>query len=400
MAKFHRSLLSTAVIMATVTAAPVVLAASEPELTLSTRTFYFNRDFHEGPEDRVAAAQAFRADYLSPTFGERFQFGLTALANIKLDGRNNDAAADVNRANSDGETEHSAKIGQVFFDAGITTGTKVRIGRVFMNLPLLNNPDIRSTPGSHQVVMLDGKWENSRFYAVYNDEAVTRSDISFEEYTSNGEDYEVLVAGGAYKFENGLGVHASYGYADDYQRQIYLNTNYTFDLGDARSLLIDFYHYDGEAEGNLYPDPDYNSTMTNLAARYTFGNVKLLLSYQTIGGDDAYDFAWGGSDQTLHQTWQSIQFNDFNRDDEDSWQIRADYSFEGVPGLSGWIRHAEGTYDEGVAEVDEAESNLDLSYTIQTGKLREMTFRLRYAHIEADAYSDIDEVRFMMNYTF
>ena len=398
MAKFHRSLLSTAVIMATVTAAPVVLAASEPELTLSTRTFYFNRDFREGPEDRVAAAQAFRADYLSPTFGERFQFGLTALANIKLDGRNNDAAADVNRVNSDGETEHSAKIGQVFFDAGITEGTKVRVGRVIMGLPLLNDPDIRSTPGAHQIVMLSGDYDNGEFYALYNDEARTRSDISFEEYSSGGEDYEVIIAGGGYKFDNGVGVHAAYGYADDYQRQVYLNANYTYDLGDARSLLIDFYHYDGEAEGNLYSDPDYNSTMSNLAARYTMGNLKLLVSYQTIGGDDAYDFAWGGSDQTLPQVWNSVQFNDFNRDDEDSWQLRADYQFS--PALKGLIRHVEGTYDSGSIEVDEVETNIDVTYTVQTGALTDMSFRVRYAHIEADAYSDIDELRFIIDYTF
>ena len=66
---------------------------------------------------------------------------------------------------------------------------------------------------------------------LYNDEARTRSDISFEEYTSGGEDYEVIVAGGGYKFDNGVGVHAAYGYADDYQRQIYLNANYTYDPG-------------------------------------------------------------------------------------------------------------------------------------------------------------------------
>ncbi|WP_370278109.1 OprD family outer membrane porin [Pontibacterium sp.] len=106
----------------------------------------------------------------------------------------------------------------------------------------------------------------------------------------------------------------------------------------------------------------------------------------------------GGSDQTLPQVWNSVQFNDFNRDDEDSWQLRADYQFS--PALKGLIRHVEGTYDSGSIEVDEVETNIDVTYTVQTGALTDMSFRVRYAHIEADAYSDIDELRFIIDYTF
>lgn len=400
MANFPKTLVNSAVLVASIATVPFVSAADEAEFSLSTRTFYFNRDFREGPEDRVAMAQAFRADYMSPTFAERLRVGLTGLVNIKLDGRNNDAGTDVLRVESDGGTTSSAKIGQAFVDLAIADGVDVRVGRVIMGLPLLNDPDIRSTPGAHQVAMLTGSVDSAEFYAVYSDEARTRSDLSFEEFTSNGEDYEIVVVGGGYTAENGLGVHASYGYADDYQRQIYLNTNYTFDLGDMRSLLLDFYHYDGEAEGNLYSNPDYNSTMTNIAARYSMGNLKLLASFQTIGGDDAYDFAWGGSDQTLPGVWNSVQFNDFNRKDEDSYQLRADYVFPGVPGLKGLIRHVEGTYEVGTTEVDETETNVDVTYTLPDGSLQGMSFRVRYAHIEADAYSDIDELRLMMNYTF
>ena len=399
MANFPKTLVNSAVLLASMATVPFVSAADEAELSLSTRTFYFNRDFREGPEDRVAMAQAFRADYMSPTFAERVRVGVTGLVNIKLDGRNNDAATGVLRVENDGSTTSSAKIGQAFVDVMLTEGVDVRVGRVIMGLPLLNDPDIRSTPGATQVAMVKGAFDNAEFYAVYSDEARTRSDISFEEYSSNGEDYEIVVAGGGYNYGD-LGLHASYGYADDYQRQIYLNTNYTFNLGEMRSLLLDFYHYDGEAEGNLYSNPDYNSTMTNIAARYTMGNLKLLASFQTIGGDDAYDFAWGSSDQTLPGVWNSVQFNDFNRKDEDSYQLRADYVFPGMPGLKGLIRHVEGTYEVGTAEVDETETNVDVTYTVPQGGLQGMSFRMRYAHIEADAYSDIDELRLIMNYTF
>ena len=401
MAKLPKNLLTAAVMTATAASfAPATFAADDAEFNFSTRTFYFNRDFREGPEDRIALTQALRGDFVSATLADRFRIGASVFANLKLDGQKNDAGTALLKVDSNGDTEVYAKLGQLYLDAKLTDDVNLRLGRMVLGTPLLNDPDNRATPSSSQAIVLTAKPGNADLYAIYTDKAVTKTETSFTEYSANGQDYDIVVLGGGYAFDNGLGVHVAYGKADDYQKQLYLNTNYTIDLGNSQSLLLDLYHYDGEADGNLYSNPDYNSTMTNLAARYTMGNLKLTASYQTIGGDDAYDYGWGGPDSSLPAVWNSVQFNDFNRKDEDSFQLRADYSFPAVPGLSGFARHTMGTYDNNGIDVDEAETNLDMTYSFQSGALKGLSLRARLAHISADAYSDINEVRFIANYRF
>lgn len=248
-----------------------------------------------------------------------------------------------------------------------------------------------------------GSVAGADLYGIYSDRASGKTESPFREYTANGETYDLVVLGGGYTFENGLGLNVAYGVADDYLSQAYVNASYSLDLGDSRSLLIDAYHYDGEADGALYGDSDYNSTLSNIAARYSMGDLALTASYQTVGGDDAYDYSWDGfnHDDMGLMTWNAVQIQDFNRKDEDSWQLRADYKVAAVPGLKAMVRHTEGEYDNGgAADVDEAETNVDVTYALQKGSLEGLSLRLRYSHVEADAYNDIDEIRLIANYSF
>ncbi len=401
MAKLTKSLLSAAIIAATATQAPIVLAADEATFSASTRTFYFHRDPHDGAEDRVALTQALRLDFESAQLADRFSFGASLFANMKLDGHGNDAGTGLLHVDSNGDTESYARIGQAYVNVALTENSQLRAGHMVLGTPILHDLDNRATPSSTQAIMLEANLGGADVYAVYSDRAAGRTGTSYNKYTAMGEDYDVIVVGGGYSFDNGLGVHAAYGVADDYQKQLYLNVSHTYEMSDNNSLLIDLYHYDGEADGNLYSNSAYNATLTNLAARYSMGDMAFTASFQTVGGDNAYDISWGGNDTTLYNTWNSVQYNDFNRKDEDSWQLRADYKVASVPGLKGFVRHVEGEYDNGGGnDVDEAESNLDISYAVQDGSLKGLNMRLRYAHITADADEDIDELRLIGNYSF
>ncbi len=391
MAKLSKNLLTASIIAATAsTMAPAAFAADEAELNVSTRTLYFNRDFREGATDRISLSQALRIDYVSPTFADRVKVGASLFGNLKLDERKAGESTGALR-NKNGEGESYGKLGQLYVDVALTENASLRAGRMVLGTPLLNDSDSRATPSSTQAVVLQGSVGGADLYGIYSDRASAKTDSSFDKYPG-----DITLVGGSYGFDNGLSLNAAYGVAEDYLSQVYLNASYTFDLGNDSSLLIDGYHYAGEAEGSLFGNANYDSTLSNVAARYSVGNLALTASYQTIGDED-YVHTWGGSDDNGLMTWNSVQINDFNRADEDSWQLRADYKFS--PSLKGMIRHTSGETDAANSEV--AETNVDVTYALQTGVLKGASVRVRYAHVATDAAGgDIDEVRVIANYAF
>lgn len=382
MANVSKKLLPIAIVAATAaTQAPAALA----DLNVDLRTFYFNRDFSEGSApNRVALTQAIRVDYTNE-LTDRIAIGASLFANAKLDGHGDDQSTGLLTSNSNSY----AKLGQIFADVKLAENASVRLGRWVVNTPLLNDSDSRATPSSTQAVKLSGNVADVDLYALYSDRASAKADASFEKYGTDSDGL-VLIGGGT-KLDNGISLHAAYGESDNFLSQAYFNAAYTTD-----QLLVDFHHYDSEGEGSNTQD----ATLTNLAAQYSFGNLALTGSFQTVGGDTAYGYTWGGNDDNGLVTWNAVQIMDFNNKDEDSFQVRADYAFAGIQGLKAMVRHTWGEYNNGGTDVDEAETNAELKYTLQSGELTGLSLRMRLSHVEADAYNDINEVRLIANYSF
>jgi len=191
--------------------------------------------------------------------------------------------------------------------------------------------------------------------------------------------------------------------AEDYLRQTYLNASYPIQFASGDSLLLDAHYYDGSDDGDLYGS-DYDSSLFNLAGRYNTGDLTLTLSYQSVGGESGYDYSWDGFNKDNHilMVWNSVQYLDFNSQDEQSLQLRADYQVAGVPGLSLMARHTKGwDIDSGVDDdLEEQETDLEAKYVFQSGGLEGLSLRLRVAHVESDQFSDVDEVRLIANYGF
>lgn len=400
MKSLYKAPLAMAVAAATLTATPAALAANEPSLNINLRTLYFNRDIH-GDENQVAAAQAVRADYVSPYYNGVVGFDASIFGALKLDGRDNDAGSRVLKADG-GDTESYAKLGQAYLKLKLGENTELRAGRMVLATPLLQDDDARSTPSSTQAVKLDTQLGGANLYAIYSDRAVDVNGTKFNKYKAdNGEDYDLYLVGGAYTFANGLTVQAAHGVADDYLRQTYLNASYPIKLSNGDSALIDAHYYDGSDDGELYGS-DYDSSLFNLAGRYTTGDLTMTLSYQNIGGDDGYDYFWGGEDSNVLMVWNSVQYLDFNSADEQSLQVRADYNVAAVPGLSLMARHTEAwDIDAGIEDdLEERETDLEAKYVFQGGTFEGLSLRARVAHVESEQFSNVDEFRLIANYGF
>uniref|UniRef100_UPI00261FC9BC OprD family outer membrane porin n=1 Tax=Pseudomonas sp. TaxID=306 RepID=UPI00261FC9BC len=115
----------------------------------------------------------------------------------------------------------------------------------------------------------------------------------------------------------------------------------------------------------------------------------------------------------------SIQYSDFNSPGEKSAQIRYDINLAsyGVPGLSfmtryvyGWdIDYSKinpdggygGYYSATATDVSHHETNLEAKYVVQTGPVKNLSFRIRQAWHTADAGQidgDTKEFRLIVDY--
>ena len=399
-----RTLLSTAILAATSLS---VQAAdngngfiADSTLDLNLRTFYFNRD-KVSQKDSVALSQGLQLNYESGYAYDILGFDASLFSSQKLSGDRGEGGTGLLR-NESGAQRGYAKIGQAFVKAKIGENVKLKAGRMVLDTPLLNDSDSRSTPSSTQAVMAEGEFNGLNVYAIWSDRASAKTDESFNQYTdSNGDDYEVNIVGASYTFANQLGLSVAYGQAEDIMKQSYVNVNYPFKISEKMSLTFDGHFYSGEADGNAtgHVNADYDSDLLNLAAQLAYDNSKLTLSYQEVDGDE-YEESWDGfnNDDNGLYTWNSVQRLDFDRADEQSWQLRLDHKFKQVKGLSFMTRYTYGDNISRAAAGDgsEWERNVELKYAFQD--VDGLSLRWRNSTVRSTETVDTNENRLILNY--
>jgi imipenem/basic amino acid-specific outer membrane pore len=375
---------------------PTLAAAGDDgmQVNLGLRTFYMNRDFDSGIPDTIAAGQAVRAEFISPFWNDLIGVDASVVNVTALENDKTINSSDVLATGGDGYTT----LEQAYLKLHPAEGIDLKLGRMILITPLLNDLTSRLSAPSTQGAYLSAKLGKGELYAIYSDKASMNNSEKFEHYSAGGETYDIKSLGAKYELENGLSTHLQYAVAEDYQRQVYLNAAYSTKLGDY-DLLLDLAHMRGEDDGDLY-GADYDSHLTGLTGRLSKGNWAYTLAYQTIGGSDAYDQQWGGADNTQFLTWGAVQLLDFNARDEQSLQLRVDYDVAAVPGLHLMARHTQ-SWDIDYAGGDDGknhETNFDVQYTLQDGVAKGLNLRMRLAHAEGDTVPRINDLRLIAEY--
>ncbi|PRD17894.1 UNVERIFIED_CONTAM: nicP [Trichonephila clavipes] len=206
-------------------------------------------------------------------------------------------------------------------------------------------------------------------------------------------------AGGDYKFNGGnTTVGLWYGELEDIYDQKLYNLIHVQPIGDWK-LGANLAYFDSQDNGRkLGGDVDNDLTSVNLWAG--IGAHTFRLGYQKVGGDNAFPFL----SETDPYIVNYLQILDFTRKDEKSWQARYDINFAsyGVPGLSAFVRYVTGDGFDGVggASGKEWERDVDISYIIQEGPLKNLGVRWRNAMVRSNAsIGDLDENRLIVSYT-
>lgn len=379
----------------------------DAKATLELRNFYMNRDLRDpgvAQSKREEWAQGFilkaESGFTEGTVG----FGLDAYAGLglKLDSSDERAGTGLlpNAFGNEGPGEHSEATGAVKVRLSKTVA---KVGGLMPKLPIVSAGDSRLLPQVYNGGMITsqeidgltlngGQLREVNFRNSTDSQDITASNIG-------GESDRYNFAGGDYKFNGGnTTVGLWYGELEDIYDQKLYNLIHVQPIGDWK-LGANLAYFDSQDNGRkLGGNLDNDLTSINLWAG--IGAHTFRFGYQKVGGGDAFPFL----NETDPYIVNYIQILDFTRADEKSWQARYDINFAsyGVPGLAAFVRYVTGDGFDGVGGVSgkEWERDVDISYTIQDGPLKNLGVRWRNAMVRSNAtIGDLDENRLIVSYT-
>lgn len=402
----------------------------DSSLTVLNRNYYFNREHRNGESSPTgngyseawanAIITKFESGFTQGTIG----VGVDAFAmiGIKLDtggGRNGGRSSfDVLPVNSNGEArDEYTKVGGAAkiraFD------TVVKVGDVFPSTPVVAAGDSRLLPESFTGVTatntsIEGLTvQGGRLHAMSQPVSSNMRDNFATFYAGPVNSPWAGYFGGDYNLNKNVTLSLYSSRLKDAWNQYYAGTGLNYSLSNELSVFGGLNYYKAVDEGKkLLGDFDNNIWSGKVGVKY--GAHTLALSHQRNNGNNDFDYLRQSDSIFLDN---SIQYSDFNSPKERSWMVRYDLDMTsyGVPGLSFMTRYGRGTdadYSnanttymrrdaDGNPLTDQKrwERDIEVKYVVQTGTLKDMSFRLRQANTRATTFeSDLDEVRVIIEY--
>lgn len=390
-------------------------------LTIFNRNLYMNRDFRDngnwdgqGNPDGTNG-QSYREEWGHGFIGT-FESGFTqgtigvgvdaiGLLGVKLDTGRDRNGNGIFPVGSDGRAQDD------YSEAGAAvkfrvSDTVLKYGTQFVALPVFSTDDARLLPETARGALItsseiEGLELNAGRFTALSGKAQTGHD------SENLE--EINFAGGTYAFSDSLSTSLYYSDVKDTFQKIYGNANYSMGLGAEQSLAFDFNIYQSDYESEYTgTGSDEDNTIWSLAGTYGIDAHKFTVAYQqSHGGFNGVGYAYGPDANGTVWLGNSVQYSDFNGEDEKSWQVRYDVDMAsfGVPGLSFMTRYLSG-YDISTptGEGEEREWDVEAKYVVQDGAAKDLSLRLRHARYWSDTDyapingADLTDLRLIVEY--
>nr|WP_312205777.1 OprD family porin [Pseudomonas kuykendallii] len=434
----RKAKLSLAVMSALLGVSPLALAEEQAQegfiegssLNILNRNFYFNRDHRNGESAPGGAGYSetwahaviakFESGYTQGTVG----VGVDAFAMLGLkldtgDGRNGGRSSfDVLPVNSEGEArDEYTKVGGAVKAKAFDT--EIKVGDVFPATPVVHYGDSRLLPESFRGVTVANNsiegltLQGGRLHSMSQPVSSDMRDNFATFYGGAVNAPWVGYAGGDYALNEHISLSAYSGRLKDVWDQYYFGTSMSYPLSDELTLIGGFNYYKAIDEGKkLFGE--FNNNIWSGKVGVRFGAHTVALTHQRNNGNDDFDYLRQADSIYLDN---SIQYTDFNSPKEKSWMLRYDLDMApyGIPGLSFMTRYgkgtdadysnANGTYmrrdADGNPLTDQKrwERDIEAKYVVQSGSLKDMSFRIRQANTRATQFeSDLDEFRLIVEY--
>ncbi|WP_296258103.1 MULTISPECIES: OprD family porin [unclassified Pseudomonas] len=374
------------------------------KIAVKARNMYMQRDNHAsgasqnyGEEWAQGFVGTLESGFTQGTVG--FGVDLIGQYALKLDtgGGRYGGGTNLLETDSSGAKDEYAKAGGVFKMR--ISNTVLKYGTQIMSLPVLATSDSRLLPETVDGFSLTSKEiKNLRLDAGHFTALTNRNQSSHDSGRMTSVDY----AGGVYKLTDRLSSSLYYAKTDEYFRKYYVNTNYVLPLSGTQSLKFDFNGYDTKSIGQARSG-ELDNRIWSLAATYTQGAHAFTLAHQRVSGTG--DYLYGPDGNSIYYFANSVQYSDFDYEDEKSWQARYDLNMApyGVPGLSFMTRYIKGyDFKSGKGrDIDGKawERDTEARYVIQSGPVKNLSFRVRHAsYRSSERGGQIDEVRVITEY--
>ncbi|WP_426112010.1 OprD family porin [Pseudomonas sp. DSP3-2-2] len=376
------------------------------KLNIKARNMYMQRDNRAsgatqnyGEEWGQGFIGTLESGFTQGTVGLGFDFiGLYGLKLDTGDGRTGGGTGLLEQ-DSNGAKDDYSKGGGVLKMR--VSNTVLKYGTQLMTLPILNISDTRLLPETVDgISVVSEEFKNLRLNAGHFTGLTNRNQSSRDSGRMTSVDY----LGGAYKFTDQLSGSLYYADTENHFRKYYANANYVVPLNATSSLKFDFNGYDTKSTGEARSG-NLDNDIWSIATTFKTGAHQFMAAYQQVIGKGDYLYGPDGGANFFFAN--SVQYSDFDYEDEKSWQLRYDLDMAsfGVPGLSFMTRYVKG-YDfkngRGV-DIDGSawERNVEGRYVVQSGQAKSLSFRIRHASYRSDERGgQIDEVRLITEYPF
>lgn len=387
--------------------------------SLKMTNYYFDRDY-KGTSNISARrewAQGFTLKFISGFTEGPLGFGLDAqgMLGVKLDSsrdRVGTGLLPVSRTTGEAPDEYS--------EFGLTgklrySKTELQAGTVSPFLPILFSSPARLLLQTFRGGYLRSQdVENLSLHAGWLDRMNLRDSTDNQPFTVaapnrrfNGaaESDRFAFLGGDYNLTPALTLRYYYAELDDIYEQNYAGLVHQAALGPGK-LKTDIRYFLSDEAGQAKAGAVDNQYL-GAYFTYSLGAHRLGAGYLQLSGRTAMPYV-NGSEPLVHS--EGALSSDFINPDEHTWQVRYDYDFAalGMPGLTGMVRYLKGTNIElpslGGRDLTESERDLELTYTIQSGPLKDVSFRVRNARYRNDfapnaSVRDDNETRVVIDYT-
>jgi hypothetical protein len=376
-------------------------ALDDTKINVQLRSYYLDRDKYDDSQSEtwaIGGSIGLKTGY----FRERFSLGATAYTAQPLHAPEDKDGAGLLKSGQEGYSV----LGEAYGEFLINDTTRLSFGRRAFDTPYLNRNDTRMNPVTFEAVALQGLYGGGdkaewRFGAGYfnrikeknSDEFVSMSDdAGAPDDVNNG----VFAIGANYKLGD-LSIGAIDYYSEDIINIFYTEAKYTFPAGEKAKLALSLQYSDETSVGDeLLKGTSFDSNQWGAKAELSYGGALFTAGYTSAGGNANMQNPWSG-----YPGYTSVQVEDFNRDGEDAWLLRAAYKFKAVKGLSVYGLYVNGSDPDSPSEYAKDEWDLNLQWDVPEGPLKGLMARLRYAEVDQDGpgVSTLKDLRVMVYWT-
>ena len=377
-------------------------AWQDTRFDLQVRSYYLDRDKYDDGQSEAWAlggSVGLKTGY----FRERFALGMTGYTSQRLYGPED---KDGTLLLKTGQQSYTV-LGEMYGEFLLNQDTRLSVGRRGIDTPYLNRSDSRMTPQTFEAITVQGLYGGGegeagwRAGGGYFDKVKQRNADEFVSMAAaagapQGIERGVYVGGGNYS-KGDLSIGAIDYYSDDIINILYSEAKYAVPLRGGMRVQLALQYSDQRSVGDdLLRGADLSSRQWGGKAELGMGGALFSVAYTAASGDTGMQSPWDG-----YPGFTSVQIEDFNRDGERAWMLRAAYNFASVKGLGVYGLWVHGSTPQSPGQYAKDEYDFDLQWTPFSGALKGLMMRLRYAHVAQDdpAGSDLDDLRLMVFYT-